>query len=169
MAVRSVESPLADLPHLAHAAYLTADRATEVYLTDIDPADLEPGADLTRLSGRIIQLHMIFEPGATSAGASGCGVIIRHIVLAGGAIGVYSGGGQLEPDGRPGKSTFSGRVKGATLKLTAMSGPFADRLGAATMEATFEAPLDAALSRRLSSRVNETLMRVRDVPVAPAD
>jgi hypothetical protein len=60
-------------------------------------------------------------------------------------------------------------VKGATLKFTAMSGPFADRLGAATMEATFEAPLDAALSRRLSSRVNETLMRVRDVPVAPAD
>jgi hypothetical protein len=158
--VASVNSPVVDAPLLPVAAYLTPDGNTaEVYLTDLDPDKLDPGTDLSRVSGRIVQLRLFLSPkaGSTPIASTACSTAVRHIVLADGAIGVYAGGGFLLPDGRPGGREFSGRISDATLKLVARSGGFADRLGPAVLSGTFAATRNEALARKLAARVQDIL------------
>jgi hypothetical protein len=167
--VAAVRSDAVDAPRLPTTAYLTADGASaEVYLTDLDPRDLDPGTDLARVSGRIIQFKMFLAPkaGSTPIESSACSVTVRHIVLAGGAIGVYSGGGFLLPRGSAGEAEFSGSVREATLRLTGQRGPFVDRLGPAILTGSFSAPRNEALARRMAARVQDILSVVE--PAEPA-
>jgi hypothetical protein len=161
--VRSVDQALVDAPRLSCEVYTSVDRNTaDVFLTDLDPAALEPGEELGRLSGRIVQIHMFLEPraGSTPIAPTACSVVVRHLVLAGGEMGVYSGGGFLLPSGRAGKASLGGKIEGATLRLTGRTRGFADRLGPATMDASFSARRDEATSRRIEAVVNEILSRV---------
>jgi hypothetical protein len=172
--VRSINSPVVDSPRLTHASYSSSDPNTaDVFLTDLDSAQLQPGADFSHTSGRIVQIHMFLEPlaGSTPIADSACSVVVRHIVLADGAIGVYSGGGFMLPASHSGGRTLSGSVRQATLRLTGKSETFADPLGAATLDARFSAPLDEAGARQLASRVNELLLQVKEVapPIASAE
>jgi len=169
--VKSVESTAVDAPALSRAVYWSSDRNTaEVYLTDLDPAALEPGLDLSRLRGRIVQLRMFMEPlaGSTPIANTACSVVVRHIVLADGAVGIYSGGGFLQPGSRPGKDSFSGHIEGATLRLTARTKSFIDPLGPATLDARFSAIRDEAAARSLAARVDEILLRIKGSGVQAA-
>jgi hypothetical protein len=160
--VRSVQQSAMDAPVMRTAAYTSSDRNTaEVYLTDLDRSQLQPGADLSGISGRIVQIRMFLEPlaGSTPIEASACSVIVRHIVLADGQVGIYGGGGFLNPDRRAGRSRFSGHVRGATLRLTAQTEGFNDALGAATLDARFSARRDEELAALIAARVDDLLLR----------
>jgi hypothetical protein len=164
--VMSVDSTVLDAPVLPTAAYLTPDGNTaEVYLTDLAAESLDPGSDLSRVSGRIVQLRLFLSPkaGKTPIEETACSTAVRHIVLANGAIGVYAGGGFLLPDERPGGRELSGRVSDATLRLAAQSGGFADKLGPAVLSGSFSAPRNEALARKLAARVQDILSVVEPV------
>jgi len=149
-----------DAPTLPLAAYWAPDASTaDIYLTNLDAAALDPGTDLSQVTGRIVHLHLFLVPlaGSTPVGSAACSVTIRHIVLARGSIGIYGGGGFLAPSGRPGNEEFGGSIKGATLRLSGQTTSFVDRLGASTMDAGFTAPRDEAMAKRIAARVNDVL------------
>jgi hypothetical protein len=166
--VASVDGTVVDAPVLPVAAYLTPDGNTaEVYLTDLAPEQLDPGTDLSRVSGRIVQLRLFLSPkaGHTPIESTACSTAVRHIVLADGAVGVYAGGGFLLPDEKPGGRELSGQVTDATLRLVAQAGGFADKLGPAVLSGSFSAPRNEALARKLAARVQDILTVVQ--PAGP--
>lgn len=165
--VRSIQQSAVDAPTLRVAAYRSTDRNTaEVYLTDLDPAALKAGADLGGLSGRIVQIRMFLEPraGSTPIEVAACSAIVRHIVFADGEVGIYGGGGFMNPDRRAGRSRFSGTVRGATLRLTGKTPGFNDALGPATLDTSFSARRDEELASLIAARVDDALLRVIAAP-----
>jgi hypothetical protein len=56
-----------------------------------------------------------------------------------------------------GGGELSGRVKDATLRLTARTQGFADRLGPASLDATVSALRDEGMARRIGARVQDVL------------
>ena len=158
-----------DAPRLSTAVYWNADSSSaDIYLTDLSGTDLDPGTPLSELSGRIVHLQLFVVPlaGSTPIENSACSVTIRHIVLASGQVGVYSGGGFLNPT-RVSRTELAGSLRGGTIRLTARTPAFADRLGPATVDLNFSAHREEALARRIGSRVNEVLLTARDEASAP--
>lgn len=161
--IQSAQSGMADTPRLPIGAYIAENtNSATVYLTDLDSAALDPGTDLAGVSGRIVQINMFLRPavGSTPMATTACSATVRHIILANGNIGVYSGGGFLSPSGHVGDPKLSGTLKGATMRLSGSYGSFVDRLGAATMRATFTAQRDEALAKRIAARVDDVLLKV---------
>lgn len=158
--VRSESAAVMDAPRLPLAVYSSPDQASaDIYLTDLAAADLDPGVDFSKVSGRIVAMRLFVVPlaGATPTDSSACSVSVRHIVLANGAIGVYSGGGFLNPS-RAGATDIAGTIRGATVRLTHQTAGFNDRLGPATLDAEFRAARDEALARRLKVVVDQILI-----------
>jgi len=163
--VRSVGSSVMDAPRLPISVYSSPDTTTaDIYLTDLAPVALDPATPLSELSGRIVHLHLFVVPlaGSTPMRETACSVTVRHIVLASGNVGVYSGGGYLNPRVTSG-ADIAGTVHGATLRLTGKTAGFKDRLGPATLDATFLAARDEAMARRIKSRVDQVLMTVEKI------
>jgi hypothetical protein len=161
--VRSVQAAVVDAPLLPTAVYGAADGNTaDFYLTDLPLGSLDPGTPLTGQSGRIVHLHMFLTPraGSTPISSEACSVTVRHIILAGGELGVYSGGGFLLPRSDLGDEQFIGRVRDATLRLTGSTRGFADKLGAASLDATIAAQRDEAMARRIGMRVEDVIRQV---------
>jgi hypothetical protein len=153
-----------DAPILPVSAYWASDPNTaDIYLTDLQPSELDRGTDLSNIAGRIVHIHMFITPsaGSTPIGAQSCSMTVRHIVLANGAIGVYAGGGFFLPKENPGAPSLNGTVSGATLRLTGQTPTFADRLGPAVMEGRIDAPRDPALAKRIGARVDDVLAVVK--------
>lgn len=149
-----------DAPKLPTSAYWASDPNTaDVFMTDLDGQALDRGTDLSKVSGRITQFHVFISPlaGSTPIASSACSVTVRHIVLAQGAIGAYSGGGFFLPQEHLGASELSGSISGATLRLSGKTPGFADRLGPCTLDAHVNAVRDEALAKRIGARVDEIL------------
>jgi hypothetical protein len=164
--VRSVETPAVDRPILPTCAYWASDNNTaDIFLTDLDPAELDRGTDLSKVSGRITQIHVFIAPlaGSTPIASSACSTTVRHIVLAEGAIGVYSGGGFFLPKERLGATELAGSISGVTLRLSGRTPTFADRLGPCELRGKIVAPRDEALAKRIGARVDDVLLVVRPV------
>lgn len=167
--VRSQDSAVMDAPALPLAVYASPDSTTaDIYLTDLTAEQLDPATDLSELSGRIVSLHLFVVPlaGTTPLDSTACSIAVRHIVLAKGNIGVYSGGGFLNPS-RAGGTDLAGHVQGATLRLTGKTSGFVDKLGPATLDATFKASREEGLARRIKVRVEEILAKT-GTPEQPA-
>ncbi|MBL9031483.1 MAG: hypothetical protein JNM80_07215 [Phycisphaerae bacterium] len=161
--VRSSTENVVDSPRLPTAVYRVGSANTaEVFLTDLSPEALEPGTDLAVVDGRIVQLRVFLVPraGSTPIDPTASSLAIRHVVLSGGALGVYSGGGFMQPRDRVGSPSVSGRVAGATVRLTARTPEFVDRLGAASFDASFRATLDESRANRIAARLDDVLRRL---------
>ncbi len=141
----------------------------EILLTDLPPAALDRGTDLAGVSGCIVQIRMFLNPspGDTPIAKTAVNSSIRQIVISGGAIGVYSGGGFVLPRDRPGDARFRANVRDATLRLTGVSGAFVDRLGPANFNATLAPVHDESAAHRIGARVEE-IMRRTHASAAPA-
>jgi hypothetical protein len=145
------------LPVLAYSA---TDRNTaDIYLTDLTEEQLDPGTDLSSVTGNLVHIHLFVTPSAgdTPIRSTACSATIRHFVLARGQIGVYGGGGFLNPSRRPGRSTLGGSIRGATLRLVSSTPGFQDLVGPADFSASFNAPLDKALSAEIADRAVDLL------------
>lgn len=167
--LRSISTGQTLAPSIRRSVYTSPDPNTaDVYLTDLDRDDLEPGTPLTGMTGQIVHLRMFVnpEPGMTPIDDTACTVTIRHVVLADGQIGVYGGGGFLVADGSPGGAEFSGSIRNATMRLISSTDGFSDRLAASDFNASFTAAKDAGTSRLISRRLDDVLDRVPSEPQA---
>ncbi len=162
--VESIDEGTALRPALRLRAYQAQDKNTaDIYLTDLTPEQLDPTADPTTLAGSIIHIHMFIRPrpGRTPIEGTASTAAIRHVVLAKGEVGVYSGGGFLLPSGNVGDSRFGGRISRASLKLTRATDGFNDLLGAAELSGTVSAPLDGATAARIEALLEEAAAQTR--------
>jgi hypothetical protein len=156
--VRAVQESIADSPVLSTSVYLSEDGNTaDIYLTDLDAAALDPGAPLAGLSGRLVHMHLFLtpKPGSTPIAASACSVTARYIIIAEGQVGVYAGGGFLQPRSSLGEPTYVATVSEATLRLSAKTPGFKDRLGPAMLEARIAAERNEPAAKRIGARVAE--------------
>ena len=161
--IESVSGGVADAPTLPVAVYVAeGENAATIYMTDLDSVALDPGTDLSKVSGRIVQVRMFLTPSAgnTPMGRTACSATVRHIVLAGSNIGVYSGGGFLRPSEHIGAARVGGSIEGATMRLTGSSGAFSDRLGASVLNGKFNALRDEGMARRIGARVDDVLLLI---------
>lgn len=140
--------------------YAAQDENTaDVYLSDLEPADLESTASIATFTGSIIHIHLFLRPraGRTPIEPTASTASIRHVVLAGGPVGVYGGGGFVSPDGQPGDGPFAASVSAGTLRLNHATQGFNDRLGAADISGSFRASQDPAMAALLASRIAEAI------------
>lgn len=141
----------------------------DIYLTDLpelaDPA--VPSDALTRATGHIVHIHMFIVPkaGKTPIAYTAANTTITHIILADGAMGVYRGAGFLLPKGRPGGSSFGGKMSRATLRPTAATSGFADLLEWNEARGTISAVRDDEAARTLDARVATLLRRTDLTPI----
>jgi hypothetical protein len=153
-------------------AYTARDRNTaDVYLTDLPPDALKPGADLSEVWGQLVHLHLFVapKPGSTPIATSACSVTVRAVVIARGEIGVYGGGGFLDPETEPGDSVLEGSMRRASCRLVAKTPGFMDRLGASSFQADFTAARDEPGARSLAARLQEILALTTPVQSAPPE
>lgn len=157
-------------PRYATAVYRAADEETiDVYLTDLPMARIEDGADkLDGLSGSILHVSLFLQPvaGKTPIDATACSGALRQIIIADGAMGMYSGGAFISTSS-PGKETISGQVRGGSLRLARATPTFDDLLGAAAMEGKFSARYDDAACRALAQRVQDAAFSLPAVKQGP--
>lgn len=138
------------------SVYRFRDKNTaDVYLTDLPREALDPEADIFGVSGQLVHIHLFVTPeaGETPIDDTACSISIRHVIIAQGQVGVYAGGGFMQPRRRPGEPTFSGKIRGATLRLVSSSKGFVDRLGPANFSGGVVAPVDDAMCSALAERL----------------
>ncbi|MCW5775929.1 MAG: hypothetical protein KIS87_05790 [Phycisphaeraceae bacterium] len=162
--VESIDEGTALRPTLRLRAYQAHDKNTaDIYLTDLTPEQLEPTVDPTTLAGSIVHVHMFIRPrpGRTPIEGTASTAAIRHVVLANGEVGVYSGGGFMLPSGNAGDGRFGGRISRASLKLTRATDGFNDLLGAAEFSGSISAPLDDAMAAKIEALLEEAAAQTR--------
>jgi hypothetical protein len=140
--------------------FSATDRNTaDFYLTDLPASAAEPGADLSKLSGTLVHVHLFLSPrpGETPIADEACSFTVRQAVFANGQFGVYSGGGFFTPARDLGDKTNGGRFRGATLRLTHSTPGFEDKLGPSEMAGSFRAGRDDVSSAAWASLLARTI------------
>lgn len=148
---------------LPTAAYVEADEySADIYLTDLSPGDLLPEADLKGTWGQFIHVHLFIEPSAgdTPISRDACSAIVRHIVISDGQLGLYGGGGFMQPGGKPGDSSLSGSLADATMKPITHTPGFVDRLGSSVFSGSVGGKRNPAEAERLSKGLQTLLLRL---------
>jgi hypothetical protein len=156
------------------SAYLEAgEYAADIYMTDLSPGDLLPQADLRGTWGQFIHIHLFIEPSAgdTPISRDACSAIVRHLVISDGQIGLYGGGGFLQPSGKPGDPSLGGSLADATMKPITGTAGFVDRLGSSVFSGSVGGKRDAVEAERLRKGLQSLLLRLPRGPqtgMAPA-
>lgn len=155
------------------AAYSSTDEnSAELYFTDLAPGDLLAQADLKNTWGQFIHIRHYLQPkaGETPIDSEANSIIIRHIVIADGQIGLYGGGGFMFDSGKPGDSSFGGSIPRASMKLLAHTPGFVDRIGLSHFGGSLSAKQDLNESERLRKGLNVLLAKIPRLiePVKPA-
>lgn len=124
-------------PRFVTAVYAYTDENTvDIILSDLAEEELLAMSrdELLRTRGNIMHIHQFFRPvaGRTALDPTASNTTVRHIVLAGGEIGVYGGGGLLL-GGDPGDPRYAFRVNDATMRLLEATPGFQDLLGGASL------------------------------------
>lgn len=168
--LRSLGEPVELRGPMRLIAYSSDDpNSADIYLTDLPPAALDPGADLRGLSGQVVHLHLFLTPkaGSTPIASDASTVTIRHVVVASGEIGMYGGGGFLNPSGKPGDDELSASLTGGSCRLLTSTPGFQDRLGLCTFSADFRVPKNDEIASLIEARMTSILAKLpaADVPL----
>ncbi len=162
----------ASLPVLA---FVASDETTaDIFLTDIPRRDLERNVPLGELTGHILHIHMFLRPvaGRTPISDEASTASTRLVILTGGEIGVYGGGGFLTTSTKPTGRTLKGSMKDASLEYRRGTAGFHDQLGGSLMDVSFRAVRDPSLAGRLATRMRQILIATpeatKDEPSATA-
>ena len=157
--VVGVETGARMSPAFPTRAYTNADEDTaDIYLTDLSAealtALLENPGDPS-ISGQLVHVHMFVrpKPGRTPIQQTAISATVRHLIVAGGQVGMYTGAGFMFPSGKPGDSVFGGSITRADLRLERATAGFTDQLGPAEMTISFGAKRDEELSDELHRRI----------------
>lgn len=150
-------------PRLEHAWFTAPDENTaDIYLTDLPSEVLGSGEALAGATGNLVHIRMLVRPkaGRTPIEPTALTAAIVHVVLAGGEIGVYHGGGFMWPSGSTQDRTFGGSINGATMGLGGATEHFVDLLGPSRMSGGFRAVRDEAEVGRVRSALAWALSSV---------
>lgn len=140
--ITSIQTRATLSPNLNSGWFSAADENTaDMYLTDLPPETLTSIEALSGATGHIVHVRMLLrpKPGNTPIEPTALSASVVHVVLAGGQIGVYQGGGFFTPSGSTGDRTFGGSLVGGRLQLGAATAGFSDRLGPSEMSAGIRA------------------------------
>lgn len=165
--VTSISSGLTLSTSLPTRVYSFEDQNTaDFYMTDLPPETWTNGGDVSHATGVFVHIHMFLasRAGRTPINSGSTVFNTRVIVLAGGAMGVYGGGGFLLRDGEAGDDAFGGRISQATLRLLRATPGFVDRLGPCQLNANIDATLDQEQAANMK-RAFDTLIKAT-APVA---
>ncbi len=159
-------------PTFPTRAYTNTDEDTaNIYLTDLSAealtALLENPGDPS-VSGQLMHVHMFVrpKPGRTPIQQTAITATVRHLIIANGQVGLYSGAGFMFPSGTPGDKIFGGSITRADIRLERATPGFIDRLGPAEMTISFAAKKDPQLSDELHRRIE--LLSLAAAPVEDA-
>ncbi|GAB4517097.1 MAG: hypothetical protein Tsb0013_21440 [Phycisphaerales bacterium] len=155
----------------ADGVYIESDNNTaDLYFTTI-PGLGQPGVPMQGVSGSVLHVHMFLEPraGKTPIDFTAANITVTHILVAQGAIGVYGGAGFMLPAGDAGSATFGGALREVTLRPTARTDGFADRLGWNELAGSLRARRDEAGASRIAAWVDAVLADGRLVTTAESD
>jgi hypothetical protein len=127
---------------------------TSIFLSD---APLETLLDGTASQAQVVHVELLWvpKPGATPLDDSATNASIRHVVLAGGQLGVYSGGGFAMPQNTIGGATLSLVVEDAVLRLDESTAGFNDLLSPARMTGKLTAKRDEQKVRQLQFAISQ--------------
>lgn len=152
-------------PEIHSAVY----RATDLNTADLYLSDVPENVLVERLAvglddpspANIIHVHLFLTPkaGRTPIDFTAANISVTHVVLTGGSMGVYGGGGFLLPSGSVGDATYGGTIREATLRLVESRPGFADRLGPSELGGKVAARRDDALADEVSARLTLLLSR----------
>jgi len=163
VSVRSSASPTmtleASLPTRVYAWF--DDNTADIYLTDLASAALA-SPELGAGDGNLIHIHMFLNPqaGMTPIADTACSVTVRHAVFTKGRVGIYGGGGFLNPGGTPGEPTFGGEVRDATVRLLSSTAGFEDKLGPSKLSVTFKAAENRAAAIQAAEKLRSTIAAI---------
>lgn len=136
------------------------DAATaDFYFTDLPPELWRPDADLSGVSGTLVHMHLFLPPaaGKLPMGENASNLTVRYIVIAGGEVGVYAGGGFFYLRGSPMDRHAGGSIRGASMRLVRATPRFRDILGAARFSGSFDATKQDEAATVLQARVRQVL------------
>ncbi|MDX2118106.1 MAG: hypothetical protein SFY96_07995 [Planctomycetota bacterium] len=147
------------------------DNTADVYLTDLSP-DALASADVGAGDGNLVHIHMFLNPeaGMTPIADTACSVTVRHAIFAKGRVGIYGGGGFLNPSGKPGDASFGGQVTDATVRLLSSTPGFEDKLGPAQWSCGFKADENRPGAIKSAEKLRATIAAItkENPPAAPA-
>ncbi len=155
-------------PSYTTAVYATSDANTaDLYFSTI-PGIGQPGVSMAGVSGSVMHVHMFLKPlaGRTPIDFTAANVTVTHIVVSEGAYGVYGGAGFMLPAGSVGSRSFGGRLEDATLRPTARTAGFVDRMGWNELSGKLSAELDEERAGEIAAWVDALLASDPLVPVA---
>lgn len=141
----SIQSRATLAPTLSSGWFQAADEnSADIYLTDLPREALTSHEAMAGATGNIVHIRMLLRPraGHTPIEPTALTAAVVHVVLAGGEIGVYRGGGFMTPSGSTGDRTFGGSITGGSVQLGAATPGFADRLGPSQLTTGFRAEKD---------------------------
>lgn len=127
---------------------------TSLWLSDLTSTQLESG-DFQ--DGQILHVEMLFPPraGETPIDSSATNLSIRYIVISGGTVGLYEGGGFGYPIGGHEDDSMSLRVDPSGLTLAESTDGFIDLLSPAVLNAVFTGNCDDVAGQRLADAVDQ--------------
>ena len=156
--VTSIEQGARLMPTWRTAIYATSDVNTaDVILSDLEPDALmraiSDESELRTVDGSVLRVRMFITPraGRTPIDFTASNTSATLVVMSGGEIGVYGGGGFMLPSGKPGNRYFSGRLRDATLKPAGATPGFDDLLGASDLFGRISAQRDDASASRVAA------------------
>lgn len=149
------------------AVYSAGDSGTaDFFLTDIPAEQLDASSLPSTLTGTMAHLQLFLEPrvGKTPRNSNASTCTIEFFVIANGRVGMYGGGGFLQPRGRVGDNKVSATMRAASLAPLRHSDGFTDVLGPSyfDLSETFERNSLMSLTLRdvceeLSARATQAL------------
>jgi len=165
--IRSSASDAVLAPRFVTAIYAyTDDNTVDIILSDLSEQELLAMSrdELLRTRGNIMHIHQFFRPvaGRTALDPTASNTTVRHIVLAGGEIGVYGGGGLLLPGDNPGDRRYTFRVSDATMRLLDATPGFQDRLGGSSLSGGGSATRNDDRAIAMTRLVHQAVMMAND-------
>ena len=120
-----------------------------IWMTDIPLDQLTSGVFS---DGQIIHLQLLWKPvaGKTPLSSSSTNLAIKHIIIADGKVGVYTGGGFCLPNGSPQKG-MSLYIEEATIALQEGAIGFNDLLTPATMTGRVSSVPNTRIARQIET------------------
>ncbi len=150
--LRSVDDSAVLTARLPTRVYSFQDSETvDVFMTDLPASVWSGGADVSEMSGIMVQLHMFIRPkaGSTPIADTATTATIRCLVLARGELGLYGGGGFFVNGDKPGEAKFRGGIRDATMRLLSATGGFEDRLGSCLFSGEVSGSHDEATAEQM--------------------
>lgn len=129
---------------------------TSFLLSDVPAEDLIAG----RIDEcQVMHLELLWQPlaGATPMDATATNFSIRHVIISGAEVGVYSGAGFAMSQGTPGATKLGIVLRDTTVRLQESTDGFIDRLSPARLTGRFVATLDPESTRKLQIAISQVV------------